>query len=515
MSKQQLKILLDSLTKVAESQFTPSGVEEACQRLASLPGLIHLAGQALEKASKAQQRALVVVLAQLPTKGSREFLDSLVERREVNLAVQLQALSLIRSLGGQVRPKTSFALEKADTWLIKARDILDKGKERTEETATLTQEFAQLPDVLQEKIIDLIAEEGDKSLPFIEQLVGLSTSADIAILRALTRWPLHSAPALADKVLSLAKDKEVRRAAKKTLYLLKGKGLDIPLPESKEATSTVIPREQEPGMALVTDIDYQGQRRVSLAEPRQGGGLSFYHAVISDQLGILEFDFRAVPRKAFREFKEKVEGKKEWLVAETDFSYGCYLIEEAHAINSQQGRRIPEEYLEYRPRFKRSAETIKAPLIYSLFSAEEVKEEKLPLAAASQVAQIKELRGWHLSPETLGDYAKKLAEAGESRLVITKEQRQAMVQGLLEKATRELFTSQLKKVFQRRLEEMAALFFLKGRKDDARIALGAALVFQEESPLLPVHPFALELVRRATSLLMKEEEEEKPLVTLA
>ena len=89
-----------------------------------------------------------------------------------------------------------------------------------------------------------------------------------------------------------------------------------------------------------------------------------------------------------------------------------------------------------------------------------------------------------------------------------------MVGGVLERAARDIFDSRTRRLYKRRFEEIAALLLIKQRGDEAKIVLAAALAFDQESPLLPPHPFALELVKRSIALGQKAGEK-RALVTLA
>ena len=496
-----------------EADFSSPAIEPTAATIRDQPDLIPLARRALKKLDSCRQKAVVLLLAHLRPEGTKEFLTELVSRGETAIEVRICALEGLKGLAADIPPELEANLVKGADWLSRAMGAVNLPESAPTARAEIRQGFAELSPEMKTVLLEHLTGQGQSALPVLEGLIGLGS--DLALVKILSRIPSLPTLALVEKILAQGSDKELDKAGRRTLHLLKAAGLPVER-EVKPASSPLsIPRLEEPGQAVSTAPDSFGFRLVWLFEPLRPKGMRFFAAQLSDTTGMVDFICHDVSRKWQREQKQKILAQEELLVAEIDFSYACQLLEEAYRLNSEAGAaKVPQAYLDWRAKLKQFVPQDPPPLIYQLLPPEEVKEESLPLGGPSQASQLRELRGWRLHPELIRGWQQRITEAKESKLVVSPEQRTAMVGAVLERATREIFDSRTRKLYKRRLEEIAALLVIKKRADEAKIVLAAGLAFDKDSPLLPPHPLALSLVKRSIPSTLKAEQE-RQLVTLS
>lgn len=499
----QLNSFLNAVDQIIGTDFSPGSLQEVASRVSiSQEPFLRLCARALRKADLNQQKAIVLLVSKVDDEEAGAFLKSLLERKDIEIEVKGMVLSILKDKGSTIPAGVELAVSQASSWLSRAFSAFLTDDEKVSD---LGQELDSFPRELKWELVQRAADEGERALPFFKKLFGASPQVDELIAQSLSRIPCQAAVSFLGDIISAAADKRVEKAARKSLFLLKGRGLPVEAGAKKGVVPFGIAREKEDNRAFVSGIDYLGYRLVWLVKAQPGRGIIILRAVLSDSKGITDFHLHETTRKEFREYRDKIVTEKQWLVAEVEYPYSCYLLEEAYATNLANGIDPPREYLNWRAKLKPSLKEETGPLINKLLGVGKAGEEDFPLGIQSKAGQIPELASWRLEPGLVEKYARKVAEIKESRLLVTPEQKRAAVEEIYEKAARELFDEGRRKLYKRKLEEMAALFFLKKREEDARVALAVSLSLEKESPLLPVNPFALELTKKGISLVLKEE----------
>lgn len=500
----RLEELQGKIRAIVSAAFSAQALEEATEGITDGEAALLSASRLIKKVGPKEQEAIVLLLSRLNPPGLDRFLEGLLSRREISVEARARALVSLKGLGVKIPAQQEEAILRAKSWLSRALLVLVQ----LQEPEGLKEELVRLPIDIKSALIErLIKGEGEKSLSLLKEIFGADPQVDLAIVQALSQLPSpHSASYLLE-ILQRTGDKAIKRAVKKALYLLGIRGIPVKAVPRAEAQPIKV-AEREEGWAISTGIDYLGGRLIWAARPRPLSGLYLFEATIRDTVGITAFATYETNRKGFRQFRERILGEEGWLTAEMDYEYACFLLEEAYNANMRSGNPAPAEYLEWRARLR--PPSYGRALIYRLLDPSEADPEHLPIGSLNRALEIKELKGWLVEPHRLKDYLKRIEEINESRLVLSKEQKASIIEAVYEKGARELFDEELRRVYRRRLEEMAALFYLKGRRDDAKAALATALSLERDSPLLPVNPFALELVRRGMTYLMQLRRESVP-----
>lgn len=498
----QLNSFFNAVNQIVASDFSPDSLQEVASKFSTSPGpFLRLCARALRKGDPHRQKAIILLVSGVEGEESRGLLKSLLVGKDIGIELKGLVLSILKEKEAKIPPGLELLVTQGSSWLTRAFSAFSADEQ---EVSRLTQELGSFPLELKREVMERLAGEGDRALPFIKNLVGASPEVDELVAEVLGRIPCQASVSFLAEIVSTARNKRVEKAARKSLFLLRGRGFAVEVAPKREAAPVLAIREEGEDCAYVSGIDYLGYRLLWLFRTRPGRGTVIFHAVLSDSQGITAFSSRETTRKGLRRYRDQVMGENNWLVTEVDYKYGCQLLEESYLLNMSRGIDPPREYLEVRAKLKSSLEE-PGPLIYKLLGSEKIGKEDFPLGIERKVWQIPELSSWRLEPEAVEKYARKVEEIKESRILVTPEQKRAAVEEIYEKGARELFDDDRRRVYKRRLEEMAALFLLKKREEDARVALAVALSLERESPLLPVNLFTLELTKKAISVALKDE----------
>jgi hypothetical protein len=310
-------------------------------------------------------------------------------------------------------------------------------------------------------------------------------------------------------MLQVTKEKKVQKIIKRSLYRLKSKGIAVAeiLPEKKISILRPLQRESPKGFG--GGFDFLGQRFLLLVIPHTGRGWGVMQGVISDTKGIIDFSGEEIARKGFKGFFEEIQGKSPFPLVEMESSYVGFLFFQAYQLSLEKKRTLPEDYLRLKNEIEGVKKVYERPLIYSFLQADEISGDDRILGRGGELLKADVINTWRIGEEEIRPYADEVWEAEESKIVLTQTQKEARFQGVYQKALSELFMNEKRFLYQRRLEEMAYIFFKLGREEEARISLAVAIDL--EKPLNPFqpNPFLFQLVVRSIFTLLKESYEQK------
>jgi hypothetical protein len=120
---------------------------------------------------------------------------------------------------------------------------------------------------------------------------------------------------------------------------------------------------------------------------------------------------------------------------------------------------------------------------------------------------------WLPGPEDIVPWLAKLKEIQDSPLVLSDQQKQVRIDGVINEATQALYPPESRADWGRRLKTMAYYLHLKGR-EDSRAALAAAVDLNqpERSSLTGENPFLKGLVHYALRLGWEAQHPQEPRV---
>ncbi|MCI0549203.1 MAG: hypothetical protein L0027_18210 [Candidatus Rokubacteria bacterium] len=279
--------------------------------------------------------------------------------------------------------------------------------------------------------------------------------------------------------------KEARKAARRVLYRLQQAGLELP----RAAPKPVVLRRPEQALrSWVSAVDGSGSRAVWILFEGAYGGLALCALIVNDQAGVLEAAGGSISKKRLEaELRSLRQTQKlPWL--EIPPARAKALVAGAQALHARLGTEPPTEFSRWREFF--------ADVEPPTESEPTAIDDPTLLDHSRELLEQPELASWFLDPGDLQSAALELLQARESRLVLSDQQKAeraaAIVLGVVDAA----FTPEARRLWARRLSEMARIFEATGRERLAHLcrATSQALEDPERSPR---HlPFARGLAER-------------------
>ena len=315
-------------------------------------------------------------------------------------------------------------------------------------------------------------------------------------LRALARRHGAAAVPLLERLAEAAPDKEHRRAVRRALYRLEQSGQRPARAPAATPARPVVAREAEhPVRAWLSGIDGSGSRAAwILFEGGLGGGLRLCSLILNDEAGIMDAAGGPIARKRLEaELRGLRESQKlPWV--EVDGARACALVGQALELHERIGTVPPPEFARWRKSFvvaggaPVSGEWARAPV------------DAAVLERSASLLELAELGGWFVDPARVGTEALALLQARESRLVVSDqikaEREAAIIDGVIE--VHVAAAARLR--WAGRLREMADIFAMTKRGDEATLARTAATALADADRPAATIPFVRALAARGLEM---------------
>ena len=366
-----------------------------------------------------------------------------------------------------------------------------------------------------ERIVEQLRSEIDKGRAteelFQDLLPHLGKGREIAtsVAELLATVPHVEAAKLLQRMWEASEEKAVRKTIKRSLYRLKSKGISAGEGTLDKGKPILRPLQMDSPKGFGGGIDPLGQRLLLLAIPHPGRGWTLLEGVASDTKGLVSFSGGEVGRKGLKTLLKEVQKGGPTPMVEMEPSYVALLFVEAYQRTLQQGGTSPQTYLGFKTEIENLKREYARPLIYVSLSVDEAIEGDRFLRRGGELLKVDLFADWRIEDDLVRPYAEEVQEAETSKIVLTQIQKEARFQEIYQKALSELFSGDRRKVYKRRLEEMAYILLKRGKEEEAKICIAVALDL--EKPLAAFQPsaFLLQLVARSVSILLAEERERK------
>jgi hypothetical protein len=353
-------------------------------------------------------------------------------------------------------------------------------------------------------------------------------------LRALARRHGAAAVPLLERLAGAAPDKEQRRAARRALYRLEQAGQRPARAAPASPVRPVVAREAEHAVrAWLSGIDGSGSRAAwILFEGGLGGGLRLCSLILNDEAGIMDAAGGPIARKRLEaELRGLRESQKlPWV--EVDGGRACALVGQALALHERIGTVPPPEFARWRKSFSGSStvSSLSGSSTVSSFSGSssagaqkwpphspsggqpshggQPSRGQLPasdvdplvLERSASLLELAELGGWFLDPGRVATEALALLQARESRLVVSDqvkaEREAAIIDGVIEAHV----PAAARLRWAGRLREMADIFGMTGRADEAALARTVATALADADRSAATIPFVRALAARGLEM---------------
>jgi hypothetical protein len=296
----------------------------------------------------------------------------------------------------------------------------------------------------------------------------------------------------------------------------------------------VVAREAEHAVrAWLSGIDGSGSRAAwILFEGGLGGGLRLCSLILNDEAGIMDAAGGPIARKRLEaELRGLRESQKlPWV--EVDGGRACALVGQALALHERIGTVPPPEFARWRKSFSGSStvSSLSGSSTVSSFSGSssagaqkwpphspsggqpshggQPSRGQLPasdvdplvLERSASLLELAELGGWFLDPGRVATEALALLLARESRLVVSDqvkaEREAAIIDGVIEAHV----PAAARLRWAGRLREMADIFGMTGRADEAALARTVATALADADRSAATIPFVRALAARGLEM---------------
>lgn len=338
-----------------------------------------------------------------------------------------------------------------------------------------------------------------------EEVVTLPGPLALAVLRAAV------SAGRADLLAAAAgsENREVAKEAKRSLHLLRTRGVQVP--ELPRAAPPSIAPPAEPDLpCYASSLDGQGERAVWLARSVPGKGVEVGQAVISDVRGLLSLQVGMLGRKEYRTFAgDLLERGGHLRVAEIPRPAAHALVADARRRTEASGQALPDGASLW---LSRLGEAPPLPDPASRFPALPPEEEAAAVAASGRLHELPLLRGWLADEEVLRATAARLDEAARSPLVVDDRQRSERAEQLIAEAITGYFDAARRTLWARRLLLTAVHLLDTGDEGSARLAAAASRALTSGTDPLAI-PFARRLFEKALPLASAQPAPERPRIS--
>ena len=304
-------------------------------------------------------------------------------------------------------------------------------------------------------------------------------------LPAAVAEALAKADTAALQALSQSPDRELKKAAKRALHLLRAKGVDVPEPAREAAPTPKLAPEEQPEPLRLTSFDGAGERAIFLPF-KAPTGFTLHVAIVSDEGVLLDLRAHALSRKQLKAYFAGLPAETRAELREVTPARVARLLGPALAASGGP----------LRPSAK--------ALLAQLPDPEPAPAPSAP-TEAGRLAESAELFKQALFARSLPEreailaLSQKLEEVAVSPLYVDEQQRLAQLQRTVEGAVTAYFTPERREGFAARATDAAEVFELRGEDEAAARAAALAQAFASDRDVLTI-PFARAFFERILNL---------------
>jgi hypothetical protein len=303
--------------------------------------------------------------------------------------------------------------------------------------------------------------------------------------------------------------KPARKALRRVLHRLRGRGVALPAAPPRPVVATLPPLDDAIEAALLSPFDPSGGRMAYLVEPNPGGGARIFEIVFDPGRGILDCAVYTAGRSGARKFLRQAQGRPgaSTLRVEPD-SLRRLLALAAEA--QPPDRAFPRAFGEWRTRLTHPAPEARTP---GEIAREALGDDGGSVPRALELVREKEIGPWPPPAESpLRSLVERLQELAQGQIVLTAAQKREQVDAALRDALDLAYDKRGTARLAARFQETAFVFWKQGREEDARACLAAARSFGDTAGSENAVARALLEVALAPLLERLREEEDSSLI---
>lgn len=363
---------------------------------------------------------------------------------------------------------------------------------------------------LQEKIENLLKEltQGKEAAAFepraIKNLAGeLDNNPILAdfFFEKIVSQPSQPLSRLLSELIKQVTSKPVQKGIKRTLYLLKQKGIDLPAPTEQKGEGAgrgiLKARDAVQVSGYLSEFDPGRNRMLAMLIPKVPKGKLFVFALIDPDGSLGSLTALGVNKKGAIEILGELEEHSGHSFLEADPGQVAFLLKEAHDRKSTLSPEDEGIYVAILNLLRGLTTINPDPIIRSLFSPGQV-DPAVPLDL-ERITSIPEVSYYLPAEEVIEPYQRAIQEVQEGILILSQAQKRDQVHEIVLRASREIFQGQGRTGLVRYLEEAAYLYYLKGQLEEAKALFSAThfLNNQGEKTETDENPLLIRLVETA------------------
>jgi len=477
--------------------------QQAAQLQEISPECIPALTRRLQKASWAEQDALVQLLAQFKGVEHVSFLQEFVGREAFMPKTGMKIIDIFNKSDVIIDSGVSGRLLDYDNLAQRIIQTLMSGTLSDE----LAGEFLACSAKQRDGIFAQVLEDhGPHSAPFLAGISSFDKKAGERVLGLLEAYADEKGFRIMEAMYAENGRKDILKRMKKVARALGQKGITVSLPQTAAKSGPVFQSAGfSPARAFASTIDAEGFRILFIIKPVSTYESKVFNLISNDSKGIHTFDVFATHRGETTQLIKKLMNDKKSDFREIDTASCVALAMEARDLSRTQGGIVPATISQLEAQFADDIGKKPAPEIYAHVSADEIAALD-PAPDTAALVDTMELAFWYIvTSEGKASWEKIARRAADTTVDAGNRQEQMRTFAGEELAV--FFTDERKHAFKRRLEEFAAIFHAKGYADQARTVLCAALNFAapDHDPLQD--PFCIKIIDRAFEIFQKSLDE--------
>ncbi len=282
--------------------------------------------------------------------------------------------------------------------------------------------------------------------------------------------------------------KQARKAARRVLYRLRQAGVALPAPAAPP-TPVVRSGAAKALSAWVSGVDGTGSRAVWILFEGSFGQLTLCALILNDQVGILEAAGGPISKKRLESELRSLRQSQKLPWVELLPGRAVAFVTEALALHARLATAPPVEFARWRPFLGDAPQGEPAPPVLA-------EADPALLDHSGELLHLPELASWFLDPGALDSDALELLQARESRLVLSDQLKAEREAAIVERVVERCFTPEARRLWGRRLTEMAWILDTTGRPREAGLAAATARALEDSEHAPRRIPFARGLAER-------------------
>ncbi len=364
--------------------------------------------------------------------------------------------------------------------------------------------------VLGELIRRVTEEFQDRALPLLDVMAhGEDARLAKTAIQYLGNIENEQAAVVLEEVAEKTIVKELRKEAKRALYKLKTRGVQVDaILSSREATVEVEKPRYRILSAHISAIDGEGNRVALAAVEKPLGGAALVQVLMNDEFGMKTCRSSDM---GVRKLPERLEQERRRLapipLLEVPATYLQRLFNEAIAIGTTAGHTVPYAFRPWQNVLAPEDQPMQQPAVYDELSLLEIKWHPELLEESPQLLNHTECGQWLTPKERMAPYLVEMRKIKESKVSLPPWVEKEKMDEVVQRAITSFFDAPTRRRFKRRLEETSYVFLRTGKHTDAKRALAAAQAFDERSEVpITQNPFAKSFVLNGLLVLQVEAE---------